>query len=263
VGASGRSQLILPLRNRAQFLEQSFDQDDSGGLFVPGDLDVELGDEVDLEIAFVEEQVRFHIRAVVRWKRASAGRRALPGVGLGFLPSEATTKGQLLRFARGDDVDHVEREARRYALHLEVKLAVDGAPARVVTTDDMSEGGCFLLVDPPLPLGTTVQITLRAPGALFSWLTLPGRVAWRRSQGHAQRSGIGVEFRFADERQRRRMAKLLVLLRERVGRELRVLPPRVPTSTAPTMAAPATTAPATTAQATSATPLRSSMLPRK
>lgn len=245
----GRSQLILPLRNRAQFVEQCFDQDDSGGLFVPGDLDVALGDEVDLEIAFVEEQVRFHIRAVVRWKRASAGRRALPGVGLGFLPSEATTKGQLLRFARGEDVDHVEREGRRYALHLEVKLGVEGAPSRVVSTDDMSEGGCFLLVDPPLPIGTNVEITLRAPGALFSWLTLKGRVAWRRSQGSAQRGGVGVEFRFADDRQRRRMAKLLVLLRERLGRELRVLPPKVSSTTS---APPGSTL-----------PQRSSMLPRK
>jgi Tfp pilus assembly protein PilZ len=256
VNAPGRSQLILPLRNRAQFLEQSFDQDDTGGLFVPGDLDVALGDEVDLEIAFVEEQVRFHIRAVVRWKRASAGRRALPGVGLGFLPSEATTKGQLLRFARGEDVDHVEREGRRYALHLEVKLGVDGAPSRVVSTDDMSEGGCFLLVDPPLAIGTNVEVTLRAPGAIFSWLTLRGRVAWRRSQGSeaaAQRGGVGVEFKFDDDRQRRRMEKLLVLLRERLGRELHVLPPKAastaPTSTAPTLS--------------SSPPQRSSMLPRK
>jgi len=251
VSAPGRSQLILPLRNRAQFLEQCFDQDDSGGLFVPGDLDVTLGDEVDLEIAFVEEQVRFHIRAVVRWKRASAGRRALPGVGLGFLPSEATTKGQLLRFARGEDVEHVEREGRRYALHLEVKLDVDGAPSRVVSTDDMSEGGCFLLVDPPLAIGTSVEVTLRAPGALFSWLTLKGRVAWRRSQGHAQRGGVGVEFRFDDERQRRRMEKLLVLLRERLGRELRVQPPKVSSKT------PASVTPS------SMSPQRSSMLPRK
>jgi Tfp pilus assembly protein PilZ len=245
----------LPLRNRAQFLEQSFDQDDTGGLFVPGELDVALGEEVDLEIAFVEEQVRFHIRAVVRWKRASAGRRALPGVGLGFLPSEATTKGQLLRFARGEDVDHVEREGRRYALHLEVKLGVDGSPPRVVSTDDMSEGGCFLLIDPPLAIGTNVDVTLRAPGAIFSWLALRGRVAWRRSQGHdpaAQKGGVGVEFLFADDRQRRRMAKLLVLLRERLGRELRVLPPKQ--STPPLSSPPS---------ATSTTPQRSSMLPRK
>ncbi len=252
---TGRPQLLLPLRNRAQFLEQSFDQDATGGLFVPGDLDVSLGDEVDLEIAFVAEQVRFHIRAVVLWKRPASGRRAPQGVGLGFLASEATTKGQLLRFARGEDVDHVEREGRRYALHIEVKLGVDGTAPQVVRTDDMSEGGCFLLVDPPLPIGTVVHVTLRAPGALFSWLTLRGRVAWRRTQGHERdgaRNGVGVEFLFDDESQRRRMARLLVNVRERLGREVRVVPPR-PTTTTPTSAPPTTSIP----------PHRSSMLPRK
>jgi len=258
MSAAGRPQLILPLRGGAQFAAQSFDQDDTGGLFVPGDLDVALGDEVDLEIAFVKEQVRFHIRAVVRWKRPSSGRYAEQGVGLGFLPSEATTKGQLLRFARGGDVEHVEREGRRYALHLEVKLTVEGALPRVVHTDDMSEGGCFLLVDPPLPIGTAVVVTLRAPGALFSWLTLKGRVAWRRTQGHETNgpgNGVGVEFRFEDERQRRRMSKLLLHLRERLGRAVRVLPsrPPPPRPTSPPAPAPASTAP----------PQRSSMLPRK
>jgi Tfp pilus assembly protein PilZ len=246
----------LPLRNRAQFLAQSFDQDDTGGLFVPGELDVVLGEEVDLEIAFVEEQVRFHIRAVVRWKRPSTGRRAPQGVGLAFLSSEATTKGQLLRFARGEDVDHVEREARRYALHLEVKLGLDDGSARVVHTDDISEGGCFLLVDPPLALGTVVSVTLRAPGALFSWLTVKARVAWRRTQGQGDggpRNGVGVEFLFVDDGQRRRMQKILGAVRERLGRELRVLPPKPSSSTSPPSSSPPV----------STLPQRSSMLPRK
>jgi Tfp pilus assembly protein PilZ len=240
-----RSQLLLPLRDRAQFAAQAFDHDTQGGLFVPGDVDVEEGEDVDLEIAFMREQVRFHIRAVVLWKRASAGRRAEAGVGLGFPESEAATRDRILAFARGSDVDHVEREARRYALHLEVKLTVDGE-ARVVSTDDMSEGGCFLLVEPPLPMGTAVRVTLRAPGALFSWLTLHGRVAWQRTQ--PGRTGVGVAFLFDDGRERRRMEKLLVLLRERLGREVHVKPVR---------------ASSTSTHTPSMVPVRSSLLPRK
>jgi hypothetical protein len=90
---------------------------------------------------------------------------------------------------------------------------------------------------------------------LFSWLTLRGRVAWRRTQGHERdgaRNGVGVEFLFDDESQRRRMARLLVNVRERLGREVRVVPPR-PTTTTPTSAPPTTSIP----------PHRSSMLPRK
>ena len=43
-----RAQLLLPLRNRAAFLDAHFDKGDAGGLFVPGELDVELGDDVDV-----------------------------------------------------------------------------------------------------------------------------------------------------------------------------------------------------------------------
>ncbi len=216
---------------------------------MPGEIDVALGEEVDLEIAFVEEQVRFHIRAIVRWKRPAAGRRMEPGVGLGFLSSEHTTKNRLLSFVRGEDVDHVEREGRRYALHLEVKLTLTDAPARVVSTDDLSVGGCFLLVDRALAIGTVVELTLRAPGAIFSWLTLKARVAWRRS--HGERVGVGVEFLFVDDAQRHRMEKLLAVLRERLGREVHVQPVR--TGTAPPASSPPSTSP----------PGRSSMLPRK
>jgi hypothetical protein len=59
---------------------------------------------------------------------------------------------------------------------------------------------------------------------------------------------VGVAFLFDDDRERRRMEKLLVLLRERLGREVHVKPVR-PSSTSP--------------QPTSMAPVRSSLLPRK
>ncbi len=250
--AVGRSQLILPLRDRAHFLDQFFDQDDAGGLFIPGDLDVVVGEEIDLEIAFMQEQVRFRLRTTVLWKRGEVGRRAEPGIGLGFLPSEATTKGQLLRFARGEDVGHIERATRRFSLPLEVKLTVQQQGSRVVLTDDLSEGGCFLLLDPPLSIGTPVEVTFRSPGALFSWLTVPGRVAWRRTAtGDPHRAGMGIEFLLVDPNRRRRLARLIELVRERVGREIQVAPPRNPSSVP------------SPSSSSSSPPHRSSMLPRK
>jgi Tfp pilus assembly protein PilZ len=65
VTSKPRAQLLLPIRNRAAFLDAYFSKNETGGLFVPGELDVELGDDVDVELHFTEEQVRFHIRARV------------------------------------------------------------------------------------------------------------------------------------------------------------------------------------------------------
>ncbi len=221
--------MFLPLRNRAVFRAQSF-ENNQGGLFVPGDLDVALGEEVVLEISFLEEQVRFRIRAAVKWKRASAGRRALPGVGLSFLPSEQATKDQLDAFVDGDHVDHVERDSRRYSLHLEIKVDGAGMGQSIRRTDDLSLGGCFLLWDDPPPIGTTLKLKLTAPKAFFSWITLPATVCWHRSGD--ERSGCGVQFVFQSDRDRRRTDKLLAVLKERLVREVRVQAPRslVPSS---------------------------------
>lgn len=248
-----RPQLFLPLRNRAVFREQSF-ENDQGGLFVPGDVDVALGEEVVLEIAFLEEQVRFRIRAAVKWKRAAGSRRAMAGVGLAFLPSEVDTRVQLEAFVDGEHVDHVERDSRRYSLHLEIK--VDGHGTK--KTDDFSAGGCFLLWGDdqggPPPIGEGLKLKLAAPGAFFSWITLPATVCWHRTSADGSRDGCGVQFHFGSDRDQRRLEKLLAVLKERLVRELRVAVPKVQTSQ---------TGPPTPAPSPSSKPPSPSMLPRK
>ncbi|MDP2341301.1 MAG: PilZ domain-containing protein [Deltaproteobacteria bacterium] len=246
----------MPLRNRAVFREQSF-ENNQGGLFVPGDVDVALGEEVVLEISFLEEQVRFRIRASVKWKRAAAGRRALPGVGLAFLPSEQSTRDQLESFVNGDHVDHVERDTRRYSLHLEIKVDAGALGQSVRRTDDLSLGGCFLLWDDPPPIGTVVKLKLTAPGAFFSWITLPATVCWHRTDvvddGNSVRretGGCGLQFMFNRDADRRRTEKLLAVLKERFVREVRVLAPK---ATLPPQSMPPPTS----------KPPTPSMLPRK
>ncbi len=225
-----RAQLLLPLRNRAAFLDAHFDRGD-GGLFVPGEVDVELGDDVDVELHFTEEQVRFHIRARVKWKRSQAGRRSIPpGVGIEFLPSEQRTAAQILRFAEGkESVAHRERD-RRYTLHVDVRMDHRGQELTGVT-DDISEGGCFVITDVNLEVGTEVELRLRAPGSLFGWLTLPAFVTWRRQQ--SGRDGMGLEFRFTTDRQRAKVKRIVHVLKERMLRDVRVKVPRLP-STPPT-----------------------------
>jgi Tfp pilus assembly protein PilZ len=230
---------------------------------VPGDLDVGLGDEVDLELSFLEEQVRFHIRALVLWKRPQSGRRAVPpGLGLGFLPSEQGTKKQLLAFVNGEAVDHTERESRRFSVAVEVRFeAKERKGTRETLTDDLSAGGCFLRMDPPLPIGTMLTLKLKAPGALFGWVTVMAVVCWQRvEQGSPDRTGVGVEFLFSSQRVRDKVGKVVAVHKERLVQDLQIKAPR----SNPPRAALGTDTPADAVSGPPASvPRHSSLLPRK
>ena len=228
---------MLPLRNRAAFRQQSFDKDELGGLFIPGDADIDLGEVVELEIHFLEEEVRFRIRAMVQWKRASGRRAVPPGIGLTFLTTETAARDQLLAFADGQAVRHLERNTRRLPIVAEARIEFEGS-SRVCQTDDISSGGCFLVVDQPPAVGSVVRVKLKDPGALFSWLGLDAVVCWARS-GSAQ-AGVGVRFIVDGERQRRRIDKLLNVLRARVAREVRLEPTKSPSSSLPPASTPPT-----------------------
>ena len=248
-----RAQLLLPVRNRTAFLDAYFTKGPSpssppsditqegapvrppstegevttGGMFVPGELDVSLGEECDVELVFQEEHVRFHIRAVVKWKRTQPGRRALPpGVGLEFLASELRTQEQIIRFAEGkESVSHIDR-ARRWTLQVDVKLTGQGGTI-VGVTDDISERGCFVLTETLIEPGTRVDVKLRSPGTLFGWLTVAGVVTWRRVE--PGRTGVGIELKFDSERQQRAMQRIVDVVKARALRDVRVKVPRVTT----------------------------------
>ena len=225
----GRPTLLLPLRNRAAFLEHYFAKGTLGGLFVPGEIDVDIGEEVDVEVAFVEEQVRFHTRAQVRWKREAGARRSLvPGVGIEFLPSETKTQRVLLSFAQGKSVHHVDRAWRRFGLRVGVKARTE-AGQRLLSTDDLSEGGCFLLMDDPPHVGAPIEVQLKKPGALFG-VTARATVAWRRDE--TDRRGAGLAFSFGSARERERVTRVVTALKGKIVRELNVKAPR-PGSAAP------------------------------
>jgi hypothetical protein len=132
-------------------------------------------------------------------------------------------------------------------VHVEARVEIDGL-VEVCKTDDISDGGCFLLVREHPAIGTRLHLKLKGNGAIFSWVSCEAVVCWHRRGG--DREGFGVRFVLDNERERRRIEKLVGVVRERVAREIRPHSPRTPrpTSTAPT----ASTKPTTT-----------SMLPRK
>lgn len=223
MAVKARPTVIVPVKNRAALRDHWFDKGGQGGVFVEGDLDISLGEEVDLDLQFIEEQVSIRIRGQARWRRTSpSGRRSMPpGLGIEILPEEAAARELLLEFARGKEIALVLRRARRFGVLLRVKYQQDGA-AVFDNTDDISEGGAFILSDAPLPVGTRFEMKLVPPGAFFG-VGVTAVVAWRRNEG---RRGFGVEFQFDSERQRKKVAKMVEELKEQMQREEKVRVPR-------------------------------------
>ncbi len=60
-------------------------------------------------------------------------------------------------------------------------------------TANISHGGVFLLLDPPLPVGTTVRVSL-VSATTWEPLRLLGTVRWVRDVSKGVRAGMGVMF---------------------------------------------------------------------
>jgi Tfp pilus assembly protein PilZ len=223
VGAPVRPTLLIPLKNRGHFLELYFEKSGLAGLFVKGDVDLKLGDEVDLEVQFLEEQRTFRVRGAVRWRRAIAGRASLPpGLGIEFVPEDVRAQKHLVDFAMGREVPLVHREDRRFDAHIKVKVNAAGIK-ETSETDDISEHGAFIITDAPFDVGETFTLTLHPPRAIFPVL-LQARVKWRRLEPKA---GIGVEFVYENEKTKARVAGLVAKLKTQMIRELRVRVPKL------------------------------------
>jgi Tfp pilus assembly protein PilZ len=218
-----RSTLLIPLKNRAHFLELYFEKSGLAGLFVKGEVDLQLGDEVDLEVQFLEEQRTFRVRGVVRWRRAIAGRASLPpGLGIEFVPADLRAQKHLVDFAMGREVPLVHREDRRFDAQIKVRVNAAGIK-ETSQTDDISEHGAFIVTDAPFDIGETFMLTLHPPRAIFP-VPLQARVKWRRFE---QKPGIGVEFVYESEKTRARIARLVSKLKMQMIRELRVRVPKL------------------------------------
>lgn len=216
-----RPTLMLPIKDRQQFLEMYFEKGGLGGLFVKGITELELGDEVDLELQFLDEQKTFRLQGQVRWRRTAGARRSLPpGLGIEFTPSQRSSEKKLLDFAMGREVTLVDRAQRRYPASLKVKVKADGRQGTEYT-DDISENGAFL-TDTSFGVGEVLDLHMRPPGALFGF-ALRARVAWRREEG---RRGVGLEFMFDSERKRHLVARLVQHIHARTIQELKVRVPR-------------------------------------
>ncbi len=215
--------LIVELPNRAAFLDLYYHHGHLGGVFVPGQMALEPGTAVLLELSFAAERQTICCRGVVRWRRPQQTRDLPAGLGVDLAASEKATRDLLLEFAQGRDLHLLNRRDRRLPVHLEVRYASEGVFLSDVT-DDLSAGGLFIASDDPLPIGTPLRLRLKPPGRWFA-VEVRGEVAWSRRD---ERPGFGVRFRFANAKAEQRMRALVAQLRDRLGHgaELRVPLPR-------------------------------------
>jgi uncharacterized protein (TIGR02266 family) len=208
---------MLPLRNHQAFLEHYFHQGGHGGVFVAGNIHLELGEEVDLEVSFSEEQAVFRAQGMVRWKRQSVRKDLPPGIGIEFAEWEKATRDMLLDFARGKSVVLTHRETRRFPIMVEVRYKSDSVFVTDIT-DDLSEDGAFIVTDQLLDVGTQFELKWRLPGQLLPF-KVKAKVVWQRTEG---RPGIGVRFIFDKPAQRDKVSRQLAKVKERLIADLKI-----------------------------------------
>jgi uncharacterized protein (TIGR02266 family) len=206
-----RPTVLLALTTRRSFLDHYYDQG-APGVFVPGYVNQSVGAEVDLEIAFAEEQMVFHSRGLVRSKRL-VGRKDMPaGIGVEFLSSERRTRELLLKFANGHEVQITRRRSRRLPISLQVECTTpDGK--KLEMTEDLSREGAFIRTDAVVPIGTIITVRFKPPGQKTT-VSLKAEVMWQR---HSERPGIGVRFVLDDSAPQRALAEFIDQVKDKLA----------------------------------------------
>ncbi len=203
-----RPTVLLAVTNRQAFLQVYYDNAGASGVWITGASSYDLGTQVDLEIAFAEEQIVLHTRGVVRAKRPDRG-ALRAGVSIDFLPGEAKTRELILEFARGR-TDLVRRQSRRLPVVMDVDVVTHGRRRLECTEDFSREGALVTHRDPPEP-GSVLTIVLKPQG--HEPIELEAEVRWRRRH---ERPAIGVRFLFDDLTVAKKVNELFDVFRGRL-----------------------------------------------
>jgi type IV pilus assembly protein PilZ len=90
-------------------------------------------------------------------------------------------------------------------------------------TKNISRGGTFIATERPLPIGTEFVFVLDVP-QLGDALRLDGKVMWVTGEAEASKAnpaGMGIEFQYTSDQDRRRVQdRVEDLMRRELGRHL-------------------------------------------
>lgn len=188
-----RQNIVLTFRGGDAFLEAYNEQGMGRGIWVPGILNVEIGERVDLEIVFADEVMIFHSRGVVEARQTETAVKRPAGILVAFLRTEQHTRQIILDYAQGLNRTDVQRRQRRYPIRIQVDYTTD-IDFITVTTDDLSQNGAFLLSETLLNAGTLIAVRIKPPDG-GAPITINAEVAWRQTE---PRRGFGIRFLIGD-----------------------------------------------------------------
>jgi Tfp pilus assembly protein PilZ len=160
--ATAAPTLVIVLQNRAALLQRYLDDVPGGGLFVPGNSSLRVGESVQLDIAFADDLVTLQVPGVVRWKRMRGDASLPAGIGIAFTDPGGQLGPYLKQVALGQGRP-LKARARRFRVAMPVLLTAQG---RMLSgqTRDLSRTGMFVAGAGALPLTTEVSVRLLPPG---------------------------------------------------------------------------------------------------
>ncbi|MBN1960781.1 MAG: PilZ domain-containing protein [Deltaproteobacteria bacterium] len=208
-----RPTVLLAIPNRSAFLHAYYERDASAGVWVPGNNDFNLGTQVDIEIAFAEEQLVLHSRGVVRSKRLHDHANLRAGIGVEFLASENKTRELILAFAKGEK-ELARRKSRRLPIVIDVEVTLLKGNKHNCTTENICREGVLVANIGPLPIDSVVKLALKPPG-YKNPLFIDAKVRWNRDD---DKPAVGFNFLFTTPSSISEIGELLGLLRSRLAK---------------------------------------------
>ena len=188
-----------------------------GVLFIETARPLELAEQVLVVIEFPAEDRSFRLQGKVIARRRSARESLPPGAHVEFPAEENRTLQLVLDHAQGKEIDFIDRRGKRMPCSFVVSYRSDEGFVSEFT-EDIGEGGTFIRTDDIFEVGTEVECRLKPPGYLMG-LKLKGRVAWVKKSGRDK--GMGVEFIFASDRQRKKVREVVKKLVPEQARQVK------------------------------------------
>ncbi len=202
----GPLKLTLQLLRPKDLLERWYPNGRHGGIALEGPLPGALGERCELSVEFSEPAVRmFQLHGRLAWARHKGSQRLRESFGVDIVDEGGDGRERLLRYARDEFPLSATRFEERLSTNLPVRVLHEGRSMRE-SLMDLSQGGAFVRTATPLPVDTQLVCELRPPRSLRA-LRLEARVAWVRYSG--ENAGMGLEFRYADPRESKRVRALL------------------------------------------------------
>jgi hypothetical protein len=169
-------------------------------LFLPGQIDCNAGEELDLEVRFLHSGFAFRTLAQVQLRRLAGRGHTDLEVGALLTLVGPPTRRRMLDHARGREVPYHLREQLRVPCRFPVTV-VHRRTRSVASAVDYCPGGVQIVGGPALDVGDAVQLKLHPIGSLFG-LSLLGQVVWIQRQPE---TAYGIHLRPTGSLIRRRL----------------------------------------------------------